>query len=243
MGSETHCSNRNPQAPILSAGSAPNNEADQDIIDEPHFWPLNQLTRRDAAKLLGISERSLGRHRETLQALGLAEVRNERTVYHRDGLVEGYLSIVGQQMGNAETVERLHRMAEAESSTRKQLPPDDLEDIPHPGEKVPPWADSRARREFYLAEKEGLALRRLEGSLVDREAMKRMIFEETRRARDAFQRMAVLLPPELKRCQGDLGAMGIVLQEAIHRTLVELSAGHKAGIDDQVRKQQQEAGK
>ena len=204
---------------------------------------MDLLTRREAAELLGISERSLGRHRDTLEQLGLTQARGTRTVYHREGLVEGYLSIVGQQMGNADTVERLYRLAEAESSTRQQPPPDDLEDVHDPGEKVPPWADSRARREFYLAEKEGLALRRLEGSLVEREAINRRAFDEVRRARDAFQRMAVLLPPELKRCQGDMGKMGIVLQGAIYRVLTELGEGLRTGVEDQVRKQQQEAGK
>ena len=147
--------------------------------------------------MLGISERSLGRWRAELEALGLVVKSGARWVYRREGLREAYLSVAGLQVGNAATVARMHREVARQHTSRHQQGPsiEDHNEITDPGDSIPPWAESKARREFYLAEREKLALARVEGTLVDRDAIKKMLFEENRRARDALQRFAVLLPP------------------------------------------------
>ncbi len=179
------------------------------------------LNRKDAAQLLGISERSLGRQRDALVALGAAKVQGGVTLYESDGLAAAYVACAGLQAGNADTIERLHRLAEAESPTRQQVPDDALEDdIPEP-DRIPPWAESRAAREYWLSEKARLEVRRARGELVTVARVKSNMFELFRLLRDSLQRIAVLAPPELKRGGCDIGAMGMVLQRMITEILSE----------------------
>jgi len=192
--------------------------------------------------MLGISERSLGRWRAELEAQGLVIKKGARWVYRREGLEAAYLSVAGLQRTNADTHERLRQRVAA--TTRQPEPSIDDEDIPDPGDNIPPWAESKAKREHFLAEKERLSFQRTQGKLVDREAVGRFMFEETRRARDALQRLSDPgMCAALKYCAGDMGQMGLLLQEKIHEILIELSSDHERNMKTQVRKQQQEANK
>jgi DNA-binding transcriptional MocR family regulator len=207
---------------------------------------VDLLSRRDAAKLLGVSERSLGRQREQLQALGLVVKRGGRMMYRQQGLEEGYLSVAGLQVTNAENFERLQQVADGDAphlpeALREPSIDDEDEEIPEPG-KIPPWAESRAAREYWLSEKERLNVERQQGKLLDREAVERSGFEAGRQLRDAFQRFAVHLPPRMKHC-ASMAEQTILIQSMCHELLTDLSNGHRSAIDEQVAKQQREATK
>lgn len=208
---------------------------------------MDLLSRRDAAKLLGVSERSLGRQREQLQALGLVVKRGGRMMYRQQGLEAGYLSVAGLQVTNAENVARLQQVAAGDAThlpataLREPSIDDEDEEIPEPG-KIPPWAESRAAREYWLSEKERLNVERQQGKLLDREAVERSGFEAGRRLRDAFQRFAVHLPPRMKHCES-MAEQTILIQSMCHELLTDLSNGHRSAIDQQVAKQQREATK
>lgn len=197
---------------------------------------MTLLNRRDAAKELGISERSVGRWRSQLIELGAATVQGGVTLYESEGLAAAYASVCGLQATNAATVERLQRVVSTHQQVEPSIDEDDTE-----GEDVPPWAKSKARREHFLAEKEQLALARLQGSLVDRDAVKKLLFEQGRALRDELQRFAILLPPELRACEGDIPSMQQLLQVRVNDLLTNFAQGTEAGIAAQQRRQAVEA--
>lgn len=67
-------------------------------------------------------------------------------------------------------------------------------------------------------------LEQLEGTLVEVSAVQSMVFEEHRRARNQLQIMPARIAAEL-HAQKDSGAVCLVLEREIQRTLVELCDG------------------
>lgn len=194
-------------------------------------YGVDLLSRRDAAKLLGISERSLGRQREHLQALGLVVKHGGRWMYQRKGLEAGYLSVAGLQAANAENFGRLQQVAAGDAPHLLEAPSIDEEDgeIPEPG-KIPPWAESKASREYWLSEKERLSVERTKGNLIDRDIVAARDFEVGRQARDAFLRLDVQLPPIL--AGKERPEQVIIIRQRINEILEVLAENLQKTFDD-----------
>jgi len=180
------------------------------------------LTRRDAATLLGVSERSLGRHREHLAELGLAKLVGSRWLYESEGLASAWLGLAELQVSNAEQLERLQGAGgdgqRLEAEAQQQVEADAV------AGKIPSYAESRARKEHYLALLAQRQLERLEGTLISAEAVKAMFFEEFRRTRDYLQNFPARISATLF-AQKDSAHVAIVLEKEIHSALMDLSNG------------------
>ncbi len=197
------------------------------MLRGPNRCPIvHTLTRREAARLLGVSERAVARHREALLSMGQAKQKGARILYRQDGLPAAFLACCDQARMAPDRVERLQQAITDGEAAAPEAPDHDDAQADDDGE-VPKWSESRARREAALARKAELELQRMEGALVSREAVGRDWFEASRQTRDHLLRLAIILPPELKRCNGDLQAMNILLHERITDILHEMCADMK----------------
>jgi len=168
------------------------------------------LSLKDAAAFLGVSERSLGRQREHLAAAGLVRRVGNRWKYDAGPqLRETFNGLVELQPGNA---------ARLEAEALQQADQDAA------AGKIPPYAQSRAKREHFGALLAQRQLEQLEGRLVELSAVKSVVFEEHRRARDQLLGLPNRISAELFSAK-TTADLAIRLEKAIHCTLVELSDG------------------
>ncbi|WP_094585346.1 hypothetical protein [Synechococcus sp. BO 8801] len=191
------------------------------------------LTRQQAAEVLGVSERSLGRHVDALTEMGQTTTIGRRVKYRRDGLEAAWLRVAHPQPANVAKLEAIARQA-ADNAPQAD---DDA------GEDVPSWHVSKARREAALAIKAELEVQRMQGLLLSRDAVERDWFESCRQARDSLLRLAIILPPELKRCNGDLGQMNILLHQKVTDVLTQLSEEGVRRLNETTRREIREAAK
>jgi DNA-binding transcriptional ArsR family regulator len=192
------------------------------------------LTRQQAAEVLGVSERSLGRHVDALTEMGQTTTIGRRVKYRRAGLEAAWLRVAHPQPANVAKLEAIARQA---ADDAHQAEDDDA------GDDVPSWHVSKARREAALAIKAELEVQRMQGQLVSVEQVGRDWFESCRQARDSLLRLAIILPPELKHCNGDLGQMNILLHQKITEVLTQLSEEGVRRLDETTRREIREAAK
>lgn len=86
------------------------------------------------------------------------------------------------------------------------------------------YAEARARREFWQAEKTRLEAEALGGSLVSAEKVKRDAFDLYRRHRNNLLSLPERLAADLA-AEDDVHAVNVMLKEAITEALQEISSG------------------
>lgn len=165
------------------------------------------LSAVDAARVLGVDDRSLRRKKEQLQQMGMARRVGRRLMYESDGLEEAFNSLSELQPANAE---RLMAAARADVESAAQ---------------IPDYTESRAKREFWQARLAELMALEREGQLVDAAAANKRWVEVVRRFRD---RVLGVVP----RVSADLAAEDSDVKGAIllERALVAALEGMRGAL-------------
>jgi hypothetical protein len=143
--------------------------------------------------------------------MGMIQRSGGRLLYETDGLAEA-LELTTERVMHS-NAERMMGGAQRPQAGGPEEPDD---------ETVPPWAESKARREFYGAEKAQMELQALAGTLVLREKVHSWLFERERVIRNRLQafpaRISADLAAESRQVECE-----ILLDKAIYDCLVDLA--------------------
>lgn len=220
-----HFTHRDPEKPPPGCGIAQKLCTVPECAHPPECGGAVLISQVEAAKLLGVSRRAIDRQLPDLLGLGVA-VRGEgsgRIRYEAEALPTAWLELAEPQARNAEQLKKLaEKLHQEGAALAKELGEDAA-----PGE-IPPWHESRARLEHYRAERERIAVEKLEGELVSRAEVENDWFEAGRLARDGLQRLPELIIGDISRTVGGLtqeqrGKLLILMDKSIHETLIHVS--------------------
>jgi len=135
----------------------------------------------------------------------------------------------GREVLAAGHAARLWRMGRREPSPLPELESLELEPLPPLpeltqaiAEGLPPIAESRARRMYYLAERERIELQQLQGELVSAAEVREAAFKQGREVRDALMALPARLAPPLA-VMTDPREVHQLLSEAIRVELTRLA--------------------
>lgn len=105
------------------------------------------LSQTDAAAVLGVSRRAITRRKESLMEMGVAVVEGKRTLYDSDRLKEAWLQLVQPQEANLDRLAAIEGelRGEVEMMARAKVAADAA------GGVIPPFHESKARREHFAA--------------------------------------------------------------------------------------------
>jgi hypothetical protein len=146
------------------------------------------VTQQEAARVLGISRRTLDRKKDPLMKLGQAVIVGKRLMYETDGLREALGALVDRQPANAQWLAGEGKLAQrAKEET----------DAAAATGQIPEYGESRAKREHYLARLAELQVASQEQQLMDADEVRRERFETGRRIRNWLMAMAARVAPDL----------------------------------------------
>lgn len=174
---------------------------------------MGLVNQTEAARLLGLSRRTLDRKKDELLRMGQAVMVGSRVMYELDGLREVMGGLVEHQPANAQWLAKgdtLQARAKAETEAAAS------------SGQIPEYGESRAKREHYLARLAELQVAQTEERLMDAEQVKAEWFEAGRRVRNWMAALAHRLAPDLAPMD-DTTEIGIFLEKQMAEGLTALA--------------------
>lgn len=171
------------------------------------------VSQHEAAKLIGISRRTIDRKKDQLVKLGQAVMVGKRLMYETEGLREALGSVLDRHPANADWLAKTDELtarakADADAAAKSG--------------QIPEYGESRAKREFYLARLAELQVAKAEEQLLDAEQVKAMWFEAGRRVRNWLMAMASRVAPDLA-AMDEPGVIGIYMEKQMAEALTALA--------------------